>query len=147
MTNAEITQAQVDAWIDALRSGVYKQTDGNLAVTLHDPETDVPEVKHCCLGVYGVLSGAKVVSSGLEFPDGQVVNAFVSTELMSMQAQSFFSSLNDTYKQNFNQIAKYAEAISLLAYQSDEWWYDQANSKFIDGIRLALKVANGYYIN
>jgi hypothetical protein len=137
MPLTNITQSQVNEWIDALRSGDYKQANGALARI----DTVDGTVSHCCLGVYGVLNGGKVGEIGAltfeNFARGPV-NSFVSEMLMSFNAQSFFSSLNDSYGLTFVQIANVAEDLPLLAYQEDSWWEERFNAQRINGMREAF---------
>jgi hypothetical protein len=134
MPLTNITQSQVNEWIAALRSGDYKQTNGMLVAPIGGGE-----VAHCCLGVYGVLNGYKVVDDGL-YDDSATcpVNAFVSEKLMSFNAQSFFSSLNDTYSLSFKQIAHIAEDLPIEAYEDNGWWTAPLNSERIAGMRAVL---------
>ena len=45
-----------EAWLEALRSGKYKQGQGALVARDHNKQ-----MENCCLGVFGIICGAKVV--------------------------------------------------------------------------------------
>ncbi len=55
------TEEQIKArakWVEALRSGKYKQANGNLAVRNHYPD-EPSTISYCCLGVAVVVLGAE----------------------------------------------------------------------------------------
>jgi hypothetical protein len=114
----EITQAQVDEWIMALRSGEYSQG----VTCLYKVIDETPS--YCCLGVYGVLNGGEIDSlkGGIILDGDDFRKSYLPDESMSQEAQDFFSTLNDAEKQSFTQIADIIETMPLEAFSSNEWW-------------------------
>lgn len=95
----------IQKWIDALRSGKYKQANG----TLHDPVTG----GFCCLGVYChvVTKDSKAyLSEGSEGPD-QAYDKFehilghnLKYELMKMNDNGkTFAEIADVIEENFRE--------------------------------------------
>lgn len=58
-------------WIQALKSGKYKQGDGALRASVKDDETGKKSIKHCCLGVACAVAGATgILDKGFITNDG-----------------------------------------------------------------------------
>jgi hypothetical protein len=92
-----MTQAQKDQWLNALRSGEYKQGRGRLC----RPQFD----EFCCLGVAKDQGMAKAISAYY------IDSGFIPRELQDQLAQLNDYGLNDDGKPwNFEQIADYIEA-------------------------------------
>jgi hypothetical protein len=84
-----------DAWIDALRSGDYKQASGRL---------ETPE-GFCCMGVL-----AKVVGVQPDPTSGRLADAFYGETVgLSEENQMKLARLNDKRKFSFERIADVIE--------------------------------------
>ncbi len=104
-------------WLEALRSGKYKQTDGKLCDIR---EKDNP--KYCCLGVAVCVLGEKWGRNGIRQSSGTIpVKLAKKVGLHSRYSenesmQEYLSNLNDDYNWNshrhnwkFNRIANWIE--------------------------------------
>lgn len=99
------TADKYQAWVDALRSGMYPQTDGYLFRPI---ATADHKVGYCCLGVYcyavtntdigGIARKYMPSDAGVEVP-------------FSDRVAGFFATLNDAYGYTFEQIADVIEAL------------------------------------
>lgn len=100
-----------EKWLVALRSGKYKQGQSRLCNEQNE---------YCCLGVLAeVMQVPKTLSNDVcynkksyayFFPseiDGYT--ASVPSNILSNSIQHILWDMNDTYKQDFNQIANYIE--------------------------------------
>ncbi len=127
---------RISEWITALKSGDYKQGQGQLI------KGTPSGLMYCCLGVYGVLNDGKVrVGLGLKFDDRETpYSCYVPSDLMAQEAQNFFSSLNDSYGLTFKQIASVAGSLPSEAFRSDEWWND--NLYFARAVLAGFKAAS-----
>lgn len=113
-------------WTEALRSGRYKQTTGQL----FKPDKPGREGGYCCLGVLADLAGGEVVHGKrnldrrppgwgdaveFKFQNGETAHAFIPEELAEMvgvEDQTVLSRLNDTGS-SFEQIADYIDRLPL----------------------------------
>lgn len=80
-----MTPVTKQAWIDALRSGKYKQARGALARVDEDGCTS-----YCCLGVLADIAGAAVIDSDgdsgrltFDFGDGSIEDAVIPLSVRS----------------------------------------------------------------
>jgi hypothetical protein len=86
-------------WLDALRSGKYEQTTGQL-------ERDG---KYCCLGVYCVVHELTIENGGLDvFDDGLHGYHFLAKHIGDSMVTKLYD-LNDVKKKSFVEIADYIE--------------------------------------
>jgi len=115
---AEPTQAQIRenqiAWVEALRSGVYKQGKG----VLHDQTVD----EWCCLGVganvLGADCGTQVRLIGGPFGERSVSNSLegIGRALgLTWELQGELMQMNDISSLSFDDIADFLEATFRLA--------------------------------
>lgn len=115
---AKRLKPSVMKWIQALRSGEYKQTTGALQ------KTKGAKAGYCCLGVACVLynevaAANNRISVEIKNPSGNVAFGGNIEQLpmrplrhygLSGQMQEDLIDINDKKKKNFNQIADYIEA-------------------------------------
>lgn len=103
-------------WIEALKSGKYKQGDGALRASVKDDETGKKSIKHCCLGVACAVAGATgILDKGFITNDGlekkliksinKVPAILQSDKLEGNDIPNVLASLNDEGK-SFKEIAK-----------------------------------------
>jgi hypothetical protein len=103
-----------EQWIAALRSGEYKQCTGKL----YRPGE---EGGYCCLGVLGVLAGARRVDnegclSGLEFDvddTSEIYGAYLPQTIadsVGIYSQQTLSDMNDK-GMSFEEIADYIDSL------------------------------------
>ena len=96
-------------WIDALRSGEYKQARGALARTEHrDDDPTKASTPMCCLGVLLHVAEGNAYAPGLcegELLSGKALSKFDLTAV----AMENLASMNDTKGFGFKKIAKYIE--------------------------------------
>lgn len=123
----KVNKENMKKWIDALRSGKYEQGKR----FLHSPSSKEGEMKHCCLGVLEIVSGASKMNIEwqLEYkvtlpsvsavswvlPENLVKNIRVHGE---DGVYTLVSHLNDKGA-SFSQIACYLEA-EFLPEESNE---------------------------
>lgn len=99
-------------WVDALRSGEYKQYKGKLYVI----DKNSGEVSYCCLGVAAHI----VAGIQLEYMDCCMLTTvlqgnkkIVHEELVPFfedsRTQHILANMNDTQYKSFNEIADYIE--------------------------------------
>lgn len=84
-------------WVEALRSGKYRQTRCKLHHTLTD--------SFCCLGVLCVVGGQKIRTIDVALPD-----YWRSAIGITLLQQNDLISMNDELKSDFGKIADYIEA-------------------------------------
>lgn len=110
-----LTDAQFSAWMAALRSGHYQQTNG----VLFRDVGYLDGVGYCCMGVLGkaaldlpleVLVDMNYLSNLKYVPDPNTP--------LSMKEEHTLSKLNDVYHLTFSQIAAFIEGADPVT------WYD-----------------------
>ena len=92
-----MTKADKGLWVEALRSGDYRQ--GNFQ--LFDSLTN----KHCCLGVADTLFGLRSNSEGVI-----MTGEDASPTLLPIKTQEALYHMNDVQMLDFYKIADYIEA-------------------------------------
>lgn len=94
-----ITQAEKDQWVAALRSGVYLQGILQLKSSAETP-------RYCCLGVLceelGYLSATQGYIASEEMTAGGSMKSY---ELVPYEIQIQLSTMNDTQRNSFAEIA------------------------------------------
>ena len=95
MNNIKLTKKVKNQWLEALRSGEYKQGWG--ALKSHD--------RYCCLGVLQVIKGLKVDNCGLLTNRRADITCVKG---LSVDTQGELSTFNDTDK-SFDWIADWID--------------------------------------
>lgn len=92
-------------WVDALRSGEYKQSPGQLYNSANDT--------YCCLGVLCDVTGIeKAVAHGYlcyEVQDGTQFVPDIIKVMIPLAVQSELAAMNDARNKSFPEIATYIE--------------------------------------
>lgn len=99
-------------WIEALRSGDYRQGEGHLKFN------DEVYPSYCCLGVlcdvldpagWEYRPGFDGFTHTFGAKRGDLVGGYVSTRLLSKKTQDTLINFNDSEERDFNFIADYIE--------------------------------------
>jgi hypothetical protein len=115
MTTRE-QDVKIEAWVEALRSGKYAQTRGELCRIRDDGSPS-----YCCLGVAGSLLGIadEAMQRGLDVEIGtigpnetyeKVKDAYGLTSTLGRYARSALYTHNDTHQWTFEEIADLIES-------------------------------------
>ncbi|MBA3761774.1 MAG: hypothetical protein H0X04_00325 [Chthoniobacterales bacterium] len=102
-TLQKLTPALKKKWVEALRSGKYRQARSSLC-----SRDKSNHVKYCCLGVYIKICGAKFAGPFLHYKDGYS-STTLPDEIIPGRVQGECIQLNDIEKKSFKQIADYIE--------------------------------------
>lgn len=90
-----MTNEQKTNWIEALKSGKYKQTQGALQ----------RDGKYCCLGVLQKITGCKLRTT----LNGSDSSSIIDDEFLSLIVQGELIKFNDCDKKSFTEIADWIE--------------------------------------
>lgn len=97
-----MTKEQKQQWVDALRSGKYKQGKNHLKIIEFNFKSTLNERKYCCLGVAYDL--------GLCEPNPNHPNKLLSEDFLDYKTQKTLTNMNDKESHSFAEIADYIEA-------------------------------------
>lgn len=90
-------------WIEALRSGEYKQTTGILRYV------DNGEESFCCMGVLCEVVGVPRASVGYSFDGGLYEVAGLPASMLPRERQAHLVTMNDHEEKTFSEIADWIE--------------------------------------
>lgn len=89
-----------EKWLEALRSGKYKQTEGTLVRIIEEFNDKDPKCKYCCLGVAGKICNISSLDMGnvpmlasLGYIEKDVPNELLDEDLLSFS--NILAALND----------------------------------------------------
>lgn len=123
-----LTQWQFDVWIEALRSGVYKQGKGNL----YDPDNKT----YCCLGVLCVVNDFPVLK------EGKVVDGVNNTprglgDLLDFYQRNRLANINDHGSNSFEYIAGYLMRNKNL-YVDDRQATSEHSPEYLEAVKRIM---------
>lgn len=107
-TNSKLTPEEKKLWIDALKSGKYKQCRGMLCGYIYDDATNqyIDVVGHCCIGVFAkVIIPNHKLTPGANHDDDVVYDALITR--VGNAHQETLLHMNDSQRLDFKTIAKW----------------------------------------